>query len=179
MKLDLITPPFERKIAADFVVFKGKPVEPQEDPEGFLAGDPYVYGYLTKRRNTEENPAYLKYCIEREEKGVMMSYICIPETIRQWSGAVDRKHQMIFDGDIVLWYFNDHGGNDRVLAYEVTCRNEYQEYLPCGFLLKGTLKPLSREVMDDLEVVGNAYDNPDLIAEYKAKDDALADKRSY
>lgn len=95
------------------------------------------------------------------------------------SGAVDRKHQMIFDGDIVLWYFNDHGGNDRVLAYEVTCRNEYQEYLPCGFLLKGTLKPLSREVMDDLEVVGNVYDNPDLIAEYKAKDDALADKRSY
>ena len=30
-----------------------------------------------------------------------------------------------------------------------------------------------------MEVVGNVYDNPDLIAEYKAKDDALADKRSY
>lgn len=46
-------------------------------------GDKVVFGYLSKRRNTEEKTSVLRYCIDQEEGGVMVSYIVKPETITQ------------------------------------------------------------------------------------------------
>lgn len=83
-------------VFADYVKFRGVSVETNK----------FVYGFLSKRRNTEEEPSVLHYCIDYEDHGVMMSDIVIPSTVSQMVGK-DVNGVEIYLGDFVRRFDDD------------------------------------------------------------------------
>lgn len=78
-----------------------------------------------------------------------------PETVGQYTGFVDKKGKKIFEGDIVSIY------NSKAFLFAVAWNNQY--------VLKCTTNGVSDNILnviespEDVEVVGNIYDNPELI----------------
>lgn len=78
-----------------------------------------------------------------------------PETVGQYTGFVDKKGKKIFEGDIVSIY------NSKAFLFAVEWNNQY--------VLKCTSNGVSDNILnviespEDVEVVGNIYDNPELI----------------
>lgn len=82
-----------------------------------------------------------------------------PETVGQYTGFVDKKGKKIFEGDIVSIY------NSKAFLFAVEWNNQY--------VLKCTTNGVSDNILnviespEDVEVVGNIYDNPELIKDGK------------
>ena len=80
-----------------------------------------------------------------------------PETVGQYTGFVDKKGKKIFEGDIVSIY------NSKAFLFAVEWNNQY--------VLKCTSNGVSDNILnviespEDVEVVGNIYDNSELIKE--------------
>lgn len=78
-----------------------------------------------------------------------------PETVGQYTGFVDKNSKKIFEGDIVSIY------NSKTFLFAVEWNNQY--------VLKCTTNGVSDNILnviessEDVEVVGNIYDNPELI----------------
>lgn len=85
-----------------------------------------------------------------------------PETIRQYTGLKDKNGKEIYEGDILrepqntsykfrgtgeVVYESDYGGFAVVGSYH---KNQHYELLTC-------------DVAHDCEVIGNIYENPDLL----------------
>lgn len=126
------------------ILFRGKRVDTGE----------WVYGYLSKTRNIEERPAELRLCIDYEEKGVMCSSIIIPETVGQYTGLTDIKGKMIFEGDILSGSWKK-----KLVVYFDECYLQFrvQEIGSCF------CQDISYYGIDKIEIIGNIYNNPELI----------------
>lgn len=78
-----------------------------------------------------------------------------PKTVGQYTGFVDKNGKKIFEGDIVSIY------NSKAFLFAVEWNNQY--------VLKCTTNGVSDNILnviespEDVEVVGNIYDNPELI----------------
>ena len=108
----------------------------------------WVYGYLEKQA-VEGSELYITSpCNE------LLNYSneVIPETISQYTGLKDNTGKKIFEGDILREYSNDI--EDWVVSYE------YGKFV-------GTYDNVFEDLyeLSDLEVIGNIYDNPELLKE--------------
>lgn len=111
----------------------------------------WVEGYLSKGRNTKEKPAFLKYCIDREETGLMMSYIVDPSTLGECTGLRDKNGKLIFEGDFLKGKYN--------FIYTVVWDTECAGLYP--FVIKeGKIYEVASKTM---EVIGDIHDNPGLL----------------
>lgn len=136
---------------------------PTNDTRGLWRGKrvdngEWVEGYLSKSRNAKEKPAFLKYCIDREETGLMMSYIVDPSTIGECTGLRDKNGKLIFEGDIVQ------------TKHERLCKIVWRSnsVVNCWDIVPLECKHRSPDEWDlwdskNLLVVGNIHDNPELL----------------
>ena len=117
----------------------------------------WVYGNLV--RGCDEKYAYI---VEFGNKEVCRNYVDVnPETVGQYTGLKDKNGTKIFEGDIIYAVSNFDAAN-MVVVYDpaefrlVLCE-DYKTYKPgLGF------KCLCYESFY-LQVVGNIYDNPELL----------------
>lgn len=101
------------------------------------------------------------------ENGCVIPYEVDPETVGQFTGLTDKNGKKIFEGDIVKEW-SSHWKTPlktEVNIYEVVC-----EYLGSLHLIRKTeygenSTPLYRRSV--VEVIGNIYDNPELLGEQK------------
>ena len=87
----------------------------------------------------------------------------LPETVGQYTGLTDKNGVKIFEGDICRFKrFNDvHVGK---VVFNVTTASFIMWYQPIvgAYGEKATQKMLL-SVCDDIEVIGNIHDNPELL----------------
>lgn len=86
-----------------------------------------------------------------------------PETVGQYTGLTDKNGKKIFEGDICRFKrFNDiHVGE---IVFNVTTASFVMRYqsIVGAYGEKATQKMLL-SVCDDIEVIGNIHDNPELL----------------
>lgn len=123
------------------ILFRGKRTDNGEWVEGYL--------YITQNGEYEISNYCKYYDWER------YTYIVIPETVGQYTGLLDKNGKKIFEGDIiqsletketaVVQWFPEHS------AFMVWCKSSNE----VGFLYECT--------KSNIEVIGNIYDNPELL----------------
>lgn len=169
------------------ILFRGKSVADGE----------WLYGDLTQVRLSILNKEDTRYGMENTMM-LSMCEMCdtslsgfseqqvIPETVGQYTGIEDKNGVKIFEGDILkvktMWnvkveYEDDAGISGGIKKQETYWSVEYKNYsTEMGFMVFGIdrrfHKPLtwSRIYNAEAEVVGNIYDNPELMKgeeEYK------------
>ena len=129
------------------ILFRGKRTDNGE----------WVYGNLV--RGCDEKYAYI---VEFGNKEICRNYVDVnPDTVGQYTGLKDKNGTKIFEGDIIYTVSNFDAAN-MVVVYDpaefrlVLCE-DYKTYKPgWGF------KCLCYESFY-LQVVGNIYDNPELL----------------
>lgn len=93
----------------------------------------------------------------------------IPETVGQYTGLPDKNDKEIFEGDIISATALDTGEEQRAVVCfgNFIDENNNDEYV--GFFIefdgiKTTITQLSmEECKNRIEVIGNIYDNPELL----------------
>ncbi|MBD5111831.1 MAG: hypothetical protein HDT42_04765 [Ruminococcaceae bacterium] len=115
----------------------------------------WVEGFLSKSRNIWEKPALLKFCIDYEEKGVMVSCIVDPKTLGECTGLRDKNGKLIFEGDILD--FPDYSEQD-VVEWD----DEYSVFYLTDTDYSFTGVASVCEAKNGV-VIGNIHDNPELL----------------
>jgi hypothetical protein len=87
-----------------------------------------------------------------------------PETVGQYAGKTDKNKKRVFEGDIVL--IPTDPGIAAVMWNEDTASFVYSECTE-GVVV---LVPMPFIRPEDVEVIGNIYDNPELISTRKTPD---------
>ena len=132
------------------ILFHGKRVDNGEWIEGDLLQTKYHSGHI-------------EYQI-MPTTPVSSAYPVLPETVGQYTGLTDRNGvKMIFEGDICRFkYLNDvHVGEIVFNATTASFVMRYQSIVG-AYGEKATHKMLL-SVCDNIEVIGNIHDNPELM----------------
>lgn len=118
------------------ILFKGK----VNDTKEWIIGDLISHTY--------ENPNI-------RPVGRLDSYIVIPETVGQYTGLTGKNGKKIFEGDIVRY-----GDTVHKVVFENRNKTAYfgLVYSPLETLPFGHYQDLRQ-----IEVIGNAHDNPELL----------------
>ena len=145
------------------ILFRGKRIDNNEWVRGF-----YFESLADGMRH-----CYIKY--ETWDEG-FVTYEVIPETVNQFTGLCDKNGNKIFEGDILLEeekeYSLEEYGEKVVGTHNIVA---YWNEKACGFWVRRTDKPkgkiyvpeepLCESFAEELKVVGNIYDNPELLEE--------------
>ena len=131
------------------ILFRGKRADNGEWVEGDVLQTRYHSGHI-------------EYQI-MPQTPVSSAVPVLPETVGQYTGLTDRNGKRIFEGDICKFKrFNDvHIGK---VVFNVTTASFIMWYQPIvgAYGEKATQKMLL-SVCDNIEVVGNIHDNPELM----------------
>ena len=115
---------------------------------GTTEGKKWVYGYLYKIKSFfSENYQYFVKNEHLQETNVD------EETIGQYTGLKDKNGKEIFEGDIVYIIPEDETG---VIEWD----NERVRYI---VIYDNIITDFDNWYGKDLEVIGNIYDNPELL----------------
>ena len=143
---------------------------------GGISIDEWVYGMLCKvNEGDTEHGEPIKYKIQTEEKeyGEYVKYFITNEnTIGQYTGLHDENGKEIYEGDIIEFSYDVFTGN-----FDTKVGRGTVEFIDGAFYIKPfeiegqKVKDTDNEEwfllytvnIDTLEVIGNIYDNPELL----------------
>ena len=114
----------------------------------------FVYGYYGEYFNGERNIPRISVADTRALTG-SLCYEVVLKSVGQHTGLTAKNGKKIFEGDILDYYGTLYivSWDDNLLTYIVTSVDEKKEYL---FYL-------NKANMDRVYIVGNVYDNPELL----------------
>ena len=120
-------------------------------------GGEWVNGYIVKKHGL-----YFLYDIENSNTCRQNNYLIEENTICQYTGENEKNGQKIFDGDILEAHLDDYFPED-VTRVRVTWENMK------WFLVQKGMIPDPFETVEGKywEVIGNIFDNQELIGETK------------
>lgn len=118
------------------ILFRGKRTYNGEWVQGNLLTDGVGYGYAIK-------------IIDKKDLHHGACFEVNSETVFEYSGLTDKNGKRIFEGDIVKWV-----GNGITFIDEVT--------FTCG-QFKARDFPLFMVTLCNAEIIGNKWDNPELL----------------
>ena len=96
--------------------------------------------------------------IKRDDYAICMIEV-IPETVRQYTGLKDKNGKEIYEGDIVSFNLkSDSEGQPYIIGY-IEYQTTFSGYRIMSF--EGSFA-LDYNIKD-IEVIGNIYDNPELL----------------
>lgn len=124
------------------ILFRGKRVDNGE----------WWYGLPLRTLNENGEDVLNIQCWERDEEGVTGIYEpVIPETVGQCTGLTDKNDKKVFTGDIVKVF----GKNYRCIFDEYNFEYEFDSP-------KESIS-MACVYNKDVEIIGNVYDNPELL----------------
>lgn len=138
--------------------FRGKPTENNTS----YIEEEFVYGSLVISNGKYYIALNVKDNINRDDYEVYMIEV-IPETIGQYTGLKDKNGKEIYEGDIIFIK-----GETKLL--DIKGKVEYSNIL-AQFIITNTgnivneAEPLGDYEEEDIEKIGNVYDNPELLEE--------------
>ena len=138
------------------ILFRGKRVD----------NGKWVEGYLSKARLQGYEGNTLQPSIDHEKRGLMFTSVVIPETVGQYTGLKDKNGKMIFEGDIVT--FEDAEADCEGYCDNVFINTGKVKYDEDGMMFYFTNRitvNMDDLIGEDIEVIGNAYDNKELLEE--------------
>ena len=142
------------------ILFRGKRVDNGEWVQGF---------YVCKKRSYfKDKGVNLEHIIcdnvEVEDGNykqfvdtIMTTYVVNPETIGQYAGVTDVNGNKIFEGDFVKVTTGLEGYKS---TYHSTIHRVTYDVCNCGVAV---FYPFDNSDMIEAEVIGNIYDNPELL----------------
>ena len=106
-----------------------------------------------------------KPIIARSTDHGLIGYFCEPDSIGQYTGLTDKNGRKIFEGDIIHLEYSQvfFGG---VYFGEYTAEVSYKEgcFITDGINNGDEIEtPLSGFNNDEVEIIGNIHDNPELL----------------
>lgn len=126
------------------ILFRGKRVDNGEWETGSL---------LVERMNTSDQQVMIA------DKMTGYPTLVLPETVGQYTGLKDKTGKKIFEGDILSGHLDELFPEDES-RYPVVW-HDYGWHIKCGNKSFDTLEQWW--VAKFLEVIGNIYDNPEMI----------------
>ena len=137
------------------ILFRAKRTDNGEWAEGDLRQD--------RDLKTDYISGWDYYATEGGLEREPFEYEVEPETLCQYTGKSDEDGKKIFEGGIVGFidlYSTESGYSESSCLGEVVWSEE-----ECCFHVTNRLSAESWEVLDECKVVGNVFDNPELIEE--------------
>ena len=134
------------------VLFRGKEVADGKWIEGFYSAEEY-------------NPysGEVEHIPRIQIIGKCVSLGVIPETVGQYTGLTDKNGVRIFEGDICRFKrFNDICVGKIIFNVTTASFVMWSQSIVGAYGEKATHKMLL-SVCDDIEVIGNIHDNPELL----------------
>ena len=137
------------------ILFRGKRIDNGEWIEGYYAAEPYVkstynYGYILEN----EKDLFAK-----------KAYLVDSRTVGQYTGLTDKNGKKIFEGDVLnvhdqIPMFDGYDTDEIVYNGKVMYIKNQGMYVCEGNNDGNALCALN---LDKCEVIGNIYDNPELL----------------
>ena len=141
------------------ILFRGKRIDTGNWTHGYYTNTKwYIKGYI--------HAIIPEDCYFYSRGEISDWYAIEPDTVGQYTGMKDKNGVKIFEGDIIsfrrtnaLGYINDRIGEVR-----------YFDQLPMFYILATTGDGWSWGECEDIIVIGNIYDNPELLHEQQVFD---------
>lgn len=123
------------------ILFRGKRTDNGE----------WVEGLLWKKKHNS-NKIFISYFPDEDdyEDAVVVD----PETVGQYTGLKDKNGKKIFEGDVIRAY-GEIGG------YDFTAEVEWGNFIKGWYC--GKYRPMYDGFNNEYEVIGNKWDNPELL----------------
>lgn len=132
------------------ILFRGKRTDNGEWVYGFFCECPCDDG--------TDIPSIMRIESKKNYR-IFMQYPIISETRGQFTGLCDKNGTRIFEGDIIVWEYDkpDIDGSVHTSPEAVIWNKNY-----CGFINDDMVA-----VDEECKVIGNIFDNPELLEENK------------
>lgn len=136
------------------ILFRGK----QKDDGKWLQG---FYAIQSNHACYQSELKYTSFILKDEFMdwglGGLAEYEVIPESVGQFTGLTDKNGNKIFEGDIVKVTTGIEGYKS---TYHSTIQEVKYNAEMCGIAV---FLPFDNSDMVEIEVIGNIYDNPELL----------------
>lgn len=127
------------------ILFRGKEIDNRE----------WVYGYVVSVADISRATIYVPQD-PKECDWATLPFLVAPDTVGQFTGLLDKYGNKIFEGDILHGLYGDM----------LVCFGEIIGY-GMGFMWKPVIEDGKWEsitgFVDEYEVIGNKWDNPELL----------------
>lgn len=139
------------------ILFRGKRLDNGELVEGWYQPETTITHYDGRKEKIGVSIAY------KREDGFLDDTFVSPSTVGQYTGLKDKNGKRIFEWDICR--FREWNNGDMCWFGKV--HYEHQQFMISGGPNKECGTPfhlvLSRFVPENIEVIGNIHDNPELL----------------